>query len=322
MNTQELLKELSEKVARGEISRSDVLAHIKSDVQGEGGTHSALTKILYTLGGIVVLIGVLIFVAQIWDDIGSIGRIAITLGLGLLIAGNASVLLQKKPESKLGMIFHGIAGLIMPWGVTVTLLEMNVTDAGPFALGFVVLTAFYLLLMKAHKHAILTFFAIMNATIAVYLAIPALLFADNIPYSVMNDIYMYTTMVLGVSYILLAHAFRGSWNSLLTSILYFFGSFGFLAAGFSRIEDSIIWQLLYLVFVLGGLALAAYVRSRGVLIVTTLALIGYVIFITSEYFADSLGWPVSLVLLGFAFIGLGYLSITINKKYIAKKDGN
>jgi hypothetical protein len=45
-------------------------------------------------------------------------------------------------------------------------------------------------------------------------------------------------------------------------------------------------------------------------------LIAHVTFITGEYFADSMGWPISLVILGLVFIGLGYASITINKKFI------
>ena len=68
--------------------------------------------------------------------------------------------------------------------------------------------------------------------------------------------------------------------------------------------------------VFGGVFLSVYMKSRSVLIASTLFLVAHVVYITSEYFADSLGWPISLVLLGFVFIGLGYGSVTINKKYI------
>jgi len=57
-------------------------------------------------------------------------------------------------------------------------------------------------------------------------------------------------------------------------------------------------------------------RSRSILVMSTLFLIAHVSYITGEYFADSLGWPISLVILGFVFIGLGYVSISVNKKYI------
>ena len=73
--------------------------------------------------------------------------------------------------------------------------------------------------------------------------------------------------------------------------------------------------VLFLAF--GGLVVAVlYLKSRMVLLLSTLAVIGYIIYFTAEYFADSVGWPIALILLGFIIIGLGYMSISLNKKYI------
>ena len=124
-------------------------------------------------------------------------------------------------------------------------------------------------------------------------------------------------MVIGASYLLLAHAFRNGWNKNLTEVLYFFGITGFLGAAFSQVFDSVPWQMLYFIIVIGGLALSVYMRSRSILIISTFFLIVHVSYITGKYFADSLGWPISLVILGFVFIVLGYVSVNINKKYIA-----
>ena len=134
----------------------------------------------------------------------------------------------------------------------------------------------------------------------------------------MFDIYAYLTMVVGVSYLLLAHSFQGGWNKILIPILYLFGSAGILGAGFSRIFESVSWEILYLAVLLGGLFLSAYLKSKTILALTTFFLIAYVSYITGKYFADSLGWPLSLVLLGFVFIGLGYASVSINRKYISE----
>jgi len=123
-------------------------------------------------------------------------------------------------------------------------------------------------------------------------------------------------MVIGASYLLLAHSFRDGWNKKLIGLLYFFGITGFLAAAFSQVFISFLWQMLFFVILLGGLFLSVYVKSRSILIVSTLFLIAHVSYITGEYFADSLGWPIVLVILGFVFIGLGYVSITINKRFL------
>ncbi|MBI3420496.1 MAG: DUF2157 domain-containing protein [Candidatus Sungbacteria bacterium] len=323
MNKEELLQELSVKISNGELSREEVLSRLnfapairkESDGETKGFSHFSVTKMLYVLGAVIVITGVGFFVAQIWDDIGSFGRIAVTLGLGLLIAAIGSMLLKQKPEDNIGPIFHFIGGMLIPGGAIVTLSELKVDSVSlwPVAITFGVIFAFYLLLNAIHKHPILTFFAIANGTAFIYLLVMSIVEG---PYYRHKDLYAYLTMVIGASYLLLAHAFRSGWNKHLIGALYFFGITGFLGATFSQVFDSVPWQLLYFLIVLGGLFLSVYMRSRSILAMSTLFLIAHISYITSKYFADSLGWPISLVMLGFVFIGLGYASVTINKRYI------
>ena len=323
MDKETLLQELSTKIHNSEISREEVMSrlNIPSTTQKEDGkdikkfSHFSITKILYILGAAIVVIGVIIFIVQVWEDIGSFSRILITLGLGLLITAIGSVLLKQKREDNIGMIFHFIGGLLIPGGAIVTLHEFNVeiVSLWPFAITFGVIFAFYLLLNTIHKHAILTFFTIANGTAFIYLLFGAMI--DDLLYR-QQDLYAYLTMIIGVSYLLLGYAFRDGWNKKLIEVLYFLGIIGVLGAAFSQVFDSAFWESLYLFIVLGGLFLSVYMKSRIILVMSTLFLVAYISYITSEYFADSLGWPISLIILGFIFIGLGYASITINKKYI------
>ncbi len=323
MNKEELLQELSEKISAGEINREEVdgwlnltSAQIVEDEENTSKlSHFSVTKMLYVLGAAIVVIGIIIFVAQIWDDLGSFGRILITLGLGLLVAVIGSVLLKQKSEDNIGSIFHFIAGMLIPGGAVVTLYEMNVdiVSLWPFVIAFGAIFVFYLLLNAVHKNAVLTFFAIANGTAFLYLLVEAIV--DG-PIYRHYDLYAYLTMVIGASYLLLAHSFREGWNKGLIRALYFFGSVGFLGAAFSQVFDSGIWQMLYFLVVIGGLFLAVYIRSGSILAISTIFLIMHISYITGKYFASSLGWPFSLIILGFVFIGLGYTSIKINKKYI------
>lgn len=325
MNKEELLQELSTKISTGEISREELINHfnfapaIQKEVIAENSkisTPFSVTKMLYVLGAAIVVIGIVIFVSQIWYDVGSFGRISVTLGLGLLVTATGSMLLKSKPEDNIGTVFHFIGGMLIPGGAIVTLYELNVdfVSLWSVAITFGVIFAFYLLLNSVHKNAILTFFAIANGTAFVYLVVEAIV--DG-PFYRHEDLYAYLTMIIGTSYLLLAHAFRDGWNKKLIGILYFFGITGFLGAAFSQVFDSVPWQMLYFIIVIGGIVLSVYMRSRSILVMSTLFLIAHVSYITSEYFANSLGWPISLVILGFVFIGLGYTSVNINKKYIA-----
>jgi len=323
MNTEELLKELSIKISTGEISREEMLSRfgftpaVQNEVRTENlktFTSFSVTKMLYVLGAAIVVTGIVFFVYEIWDDIGAIGRIAVTLGLGFLITAIGSMLLKSKPDENIGTGFHFIGGMLIPGGAVVTLSEISSSTDWMIAITFGIVFAFYLLLNYVHKNAVLTFFAIANGTAFVYLLVEAIV--DG-PFYRHGDLYAYITMVIGASYLLLAHSFREGWNKKLIGVLYFFGITGFLGAAFSQVFNSVPWQMLYFIIVIGGLALSAYMKSRSILVISTLFLIAHVSYITSEYFANSLGWPISLVILGFVFIRLGYVSININKKYIA-----
>jgi hypothetical protein len=323
MNKEELLQELSLKVNSGEISRSELLASVNIDAATSTSSspvkhHStfSVTKMLYALGAAIVVVGIIIFFYQVWDDVGSFMRILVTLGLGLIITAIGSYLMKSKPENNIGSVFHGIGGLIIPGGVLVTLSELNFLDNAvwPVAITFCILAVFYYLLNSVHKSVGLTFFTGLHSTIFVYLFVAAI--TDGSTFYNLGDIYAYLTMAIGISYLLLAQAFRVGWNKNLVSILCFFGALAFLGAAFSRVFDSGLWQMFYFVILIGGFYLSIYMRSREILALSAMFLIIHLSYITGKYFADSLGWPISLVILGFVFIGLGYASIAINKKYI------
>src|SRR3989344_71741 len=250
MTNEELLEELAAKIGTGAMRREDVMNRLQlapavaptEAVTPKPRSHFSITKTLYVLGAAIVVIGLVIFVAQIWDDIGAFGHIVVTLGLGLLMTALGAVLLQQKPETNLGPVFHTIGGILIPGGAVVTLYELEIDFASLWsvAVTFGIIFAFYLLLNAVQKHAILTFFAIANGTAFVYLLVEAIV--DG-PYYRHGDLYAYLTMVVGASYLLLAYAFRDGWNKELIEVLYFFGITGILGAAFSQVFDSLPWQL-------------------------------------------------------------------------------
>lgn len=323
MNKEELLQELSQKVSSGEVSREEItsrlnlgLPEVKEKKESSGWSpHFSVTKILYILGVAVVIIGIVIFFAQIWGDIGSFGRIAVTLGLGVVFAAIGSVLLKSKPDN-IGAVFHFVGGIFIPGGAWIMITELAGTafpTHGTIALTYGILFVFYLLLTFAHKNFILTFFAIMNGTAFVYLLTQFLTSGLYV-----RDLYAYLTIAVGISYLLLAYSFRNGWNKNLVQLLYFFGTLSFLGASFSQVFDSIVWSSVFILLVIGGFFLSVKLKSRGILVLSTFFLVAYLLYITGKYFADSLGWPISLIIFGLIIIGLAYVSISINKKYIKK----
>ena len=325
MNKQELLQELIQKVQMGEIRKEEVTLVMEQDNTSSVQIKSSvlhnpvtITRLLYVIGAIIVTIGLVVFLSQIWKDIGPGGRVLVTLGLGMLMAFLGSVLLVNKPKHMIGSIFHALGGVLIPSGAMVLLseIDLNINSLWPIAIVFFAIFVFYLLLNLFHKRVILTFISVVMGTISAYLITASL--TQGLVRSVLyDDIFVYLTMILGISYLLFAYVFREGWNSRLVGMLQFFGSIAVLGSAFNRIFESGIWEFVYTLIIIGGFFFSVYIKSRTILVVTTAFLTAYISYITGRYFADSFGWPLTLIVLGFVFIGLGYMSVSISKKYIA-----
>ena len=130
-----------------------------------------------------------------------------------------------------------------------------------------------------------------------------------------------TVLFAGLAYMLLGYSFVGSDREVLTGWLYTFGVFGFLGAAFALGEwkpnQSLFWEAIYPGLVFGIIFLSTHLKSRIFLIFGSLALGAYLSKITAEYFSDSLGWAFSLVIVGFLLMGVAYLAVRLNRRYVA-----
>jgi hypothetical protein len=50
------------------------------------------------------------------------------------------------------------------------------------------------------------------------------------------------------------------------------------------------------------------------LFTTVIAMLGFIGFYTAKHFANSLGWPITLVLMGVAFLGVGTVAMRVKRK--------
>ena len=57
-------------------------------------------------------------------------------------------------------------------------------------------------------------------------------------------------------------------------------------------------------------------HSRTLLFVATAAILAYTGWFTSEHFADSIGWPLALIMFGLVMIGLSALAVRIDRDYV------
>ena len=60
-------------------------------------------------------------------------------------------------------------------------------------------------------------------------------------------------------------------------------------------------------------------RSRSLLLVATIALVGYLGDFIEDRFGDDLSGPLMLIVIGFILIGFGVLAVAINNRFISQR---
>jgi hypothetical protein len=120
-------------------------------------------------------------------------------------------------------------------------------------------------------------------------------------------------LLIGVNVLSTAYGLQKSGRySRLTGLGYFAGSIMAYAGLFDLVQHTRV-ELLYLAVTASMLYACVVLQSRALLLTTVLAMLGFIGYYTAQHFADSLGWPVALVLMGVAFLGVGAMAMRVRR---------
>jgi uncharacterized membrane protein (UPF0136 family) len=327
MDKQQIISFIQEQVAAGKISKGDLMGIASgsevvasSPVPEQESSSRNLINVFYAIGAIIAVVGVGILIGQHWEEIGFAGRILVTLGISLL-SYVAALLFYKPEQMTVSQVMFTVSAALAPLGSYVLLNEANISfDWGTqifvsLALLFIFGAAFII-----SRKNILVVICVGLGTWAYY----ALIFKVFSPdYYGSFDILKWAAMLLGFSYLLISYGHHAVSRAVSTTdakekkavenILYSLGTLAILSAG---ISIGGFFDLPYIILIFGAFYGSVYLKSRGMLILGALFLMAHIIKLTSKYFVDSIGWPVSLIVIGFLVIGVGYLTYYLNKKYI------
>lgn len=335
MDKQQILSFIKDKLDSGQISKIDVQTLLSDDVytaytgnqlqESKGDDHPSkkMINILYAIGAIIAIVGVVILIGQNWREIGFVGRVLVTLGISLMtyLAG----LTMKGSERRvLSQILFVISAVLAPVGAYVLIREAEISvDWIVHLIIALILFVIYGTALVITKRNILMFFTVAFATWA-YLVTVGHSITSIIFYN--SDFIKWAIVVLGISYLFIAYWYKKSWpasdrfeereKSVMTNIFYSLGTIGILGA---TISFGGMFDLLFILLIFGAFYGSIFIKSRLLLIIDTLFLIGYIFKLTFKYFVDSIGWPVALIFAGFMVIAVGYLTFYLNKKFISKK---
>lgn len=326
MNKQELLQELSSRLASGDLTHSEVLKAIGAE-QTEPAISKArvgatLSTILYYIGGGVVFLGMIFLIAQEWNHFGTGMKIFVTLGSGIAAFIMGVLFSGQERLGAAGPAFFLVAAMLLPLGLLVTYDEAGINVArltAQMQIGGILFAAYLGAYAVIRKNVLLTFSFIFGTWL--FFALTDYMISGA---PVIDDWSFMTYRVLfaGLAFMLLGYSFVGSEREPLTGWLYVFGVVGFLGAGFALGEwkpnQNVFWEAVYPGLVFGIIFLSTYIKSRIFLIFGSIALGAYLTKITAEYFSDSLGWAFSLVLVGFFLMGVAYLAVRVNRRHISQ----
>ncbi len=224
-----------------------------------------------------------------------------------------------KPHQRiLSQVFFAISAALAPIGIAVFVrqAEMTLTPAVHALIGLL-LGSLFLSAFWHTRRNILVLLSVGYFSWA-YLATIAGLF------DVTADVGKCTAMVLGVSYLLVAYYYHIHRESLekgermekkaVENVLYGLGTLAILAPA---LFFGGLFDLLSLALIFGAFYLSVYVKSRTMLMSGALFLMIWIVKMTSKYFADSISWPLALIVVGFLVIGVGYVTFYVNRKFLS-----
>lgn len=320
MTTANLLKDLEAALQSGELQTVDVDKILKKHTKTSNEAGNKLMSILYFIGGGIVFMGIAFWIGQEWDHFGSVAKILCTLGISIGFFVSAVLLNSSTEHSVLSGVFFLISALLMPLGLGVTYHELGL-NVNSFMLGTQItgiLSAVFITSYFLFKRNLLLFIAFIFTSYLI-LILTDWMISDSFLVDDF-DFNLYRLFFLGLAWMFLGYAFEDTEREPLSRYLYSFGAMAVLSTGLAlgnwEPNQNVFWELIYPGLALGIVFLSTVVKSRAFLIFGSLGFGAYLCKITAEYFSDSLGWPLALILMGSALIGIAFGAVKIRKRYI------
>ena len=305
------IEQILEIARKHNLNLADIETAFRTEVRGSvEPSASLLGRILGYLGGIFIFAGLSIFTALNWDVMNTAARIIITLGSGLTVFVMALVASGDERYARVKTPLYLIAAALQPVGILVAIDEFSSGGDWHYA---VLLTAAIMVFQQAvvfwqKRDTTLLFTSLLFALWFFAVALDLLDVDEEI-----------IALILGFSTVSLCIGLERTPNRGMNPFWYLFGSVSFFYGLFELVEHTAV-ELVFLAIACGGVFLSTWVRSRTLLFVSTVTILAYIGYFTSEHFQDSLGWPLVLIILGLVFIALSSVAMRINKRYISNTD--
>jgi hypothetical protein len=283
----------------------DIAGRMAGRAVTERRQSNILKQLLGYIGGTFVFAGLGLYTSEIWPDIGSLQRVLITLGTGVVAFILAFMCLRDTRYDKAATPFFLLAALLQTTGLFVFLHEyMPPSDNAELA----VLSIFSIMGLQQ-----VIVFAATRRTSLAFLSIFFWLASLSIGLDHLHLPGHFITLVCGISLLCISWAADKSPHRAMTPILYFIAGNLVLSACWD-IFDNTALDSLNLAASAFMIYLSIRVASRTLLTVSVLSLLAWLCDFTYEHFAHTTAWPLALIVMGLIMIGLSSYAIKLGNQ--------
>jgi uncharacterized membrane protein len=203
MNTQQLLGELAAELKAGRISKSEVLALVAEP--SEANNSARIIHIMYAIGAIIILLGVVILISTNWEYLGLSARLLVTMGIS--VAAYVAAMVMRAPHQKtLSDVFFTISAVLAPIGAFVLIDGAHIDISWrAHAVAAGIIAVLYAVALVLSKRNILLLYTLAFVSWAYYALVWGI--SDG-ALSIGNDVFKIATIILGATYILLGQWYR------------------------------------------------------------------------------------------------------------------
>jgi hypothetical protein len=269
-------------------------------------TRSVVVRVLGFLGGTFIFAGIGVFIAIQWSGMNSLARVTATLGSGIAAFVLALLAYRDEHYDKAAAPLLLIASALEPIGMMVAFQEFG--SGGDWRIAALITSG----TMTAQLGA--TFQWIRQSTpLFIMIVFASLFWATALDLLDVDGRTM--ALVMGGSLLLASAGIDRTPHCDITPPWYFIGAASFLYGFFDLVEHT-PFELTFLAAAAAFVYASVVVHSRTLLFVATLAILAYTGWLTGQYFADSIGWPLALIVFGLFMIGLSTLAFRIDRDYV------
>lgn len=314
------LTTLNDLLQRGVITKAQVLSVLDktSTIPEIQQNHINLQKILYYIGGFILLLGIIFYVAQFWSTMNQASRMIITLGAAIAAYSLGYYFYLSRSNKDLSQAISIVSVFLFPLGIATALNLLNISSNTSWGISINAALLFLLYFVSYYvmRMEIFLIFSFVAASTFFFSFTNFLTQSNTFSYHFTE----YRVLLLGFSYLVFGYDFTKTPQKFMTDILYFFGLLMIFGAAFSlqgfKPEINSLWEVIYPFLLILGFYGSIKLQNKVFLILATVFTFIEIIKITYEYFSNSVGWPIALMIAGLLMMGVGYVSFTVNKRFL------